>query len=160
MEANEFTGRCHCGNIHYRFSTTQVLNGLPMRRCDCSFCRRHGAVYTSDPSGELELAVKEPEALRKYRFSSGVVDFLICGNCGVLTAALTEIDENTYAVVVANTLDERIPEDDDEKVAAEHLPMNDVQSPTTINLAEETLQEGMARRKRNWIGRVTLNYPS
>ncbi len=141
METSEFTGRCHCGNIRYRFTTTQASDSLPLRRCDCSFCRRHGAVYTSDPSGELVLEVKVPEALKKYRFSSGVVDFLICGNCGVLTAAVAEIDDHLYGVVVTNSMDEPI-----------------VRTPEEKKFTDESVQEGLARRKRHWIGKVTVNY--
>ncbi len=141
METNEFTGRCHCGNIRYRFTTRHGLHELPLRRCNCTFCRKHGAVYISDPSGELAIEVKDPDALRKYRFSSEIVDFLICGNCGVMTTAVATIDESIYAVVVANSMDELM-----------------VRSPEEKKFEGESVQDGMARRKRHWIGKVTLSH--
>lgn len=141
MENNEFTGRCHCGNIRYRLSTHRNLNELPVRRCNCSFCRKHGAVYTSDPSGVLDIDIKEPEAVKKYRFSSGVVEFLICANCGVMTAATASIDGNLYGVIIANSMDDPIATTPEEK-----------------KFAEETLQDGLERRKRNWIQRVSISY--
>lgn len=141
MENNEFTGRCHCGNIRYRFTTRLGLHELPLRRCNCSFCRKQGAAYTSDPSGELAIEIKKPQAIKKYRFSSGVVDFLICDNCGVMTAATASIDGNLYGVIVANSMDESIATTAEE-----------------TKFADESLQDGLARRKRNWIRRVSIGY--
>ena len=143
MEKNEFTGSCHCGNIRYRFTTRLGLHELPLRRCNCGFCRKQGAAYASDPSGDLALEIKEPEALKKYRFSSGVVDFLICRNCGVMTTAIASIDGNLYGVIVANSLDDPITTTPEEK-----------------EFTNESVEDGLQRRKRNWIGKVTVNFPS
>jgi len=136
---HESTGGCHCGNISYRFVSAQAAAELPVRRCNCSFCRRHGATYTADPEGALDVEVNDPELVGSYRFATEVVDFIICRRCGVMPFALTTIDDRPYAVIAANSMDD-IP-------AAE---------PTTLQLVDETAQEGMARRKRTWISRVSL----
>ena len=41
------TGGCHCGNMRVAFETSLDPRNLPLRGCQCSFCRRHGAVATS-----------------------------------------------------------------------------------------------------------------
>jgi len=141
---NEYTGKCHCGNIRYRYITRHAPQEVPVRHCSCEFCRRHGVAYTSDPSGELAVEVGFSDSVKRYRFSTRVVDFLLCIRCGVMTVALTRIDDNDYAVLNANTLDG--------DVALSSIKMD---------VSAETPEEGQARRKRNWIGQVSLhNCPS
>jgi hypothetical protein len=137
--SNTLTGSCHCGNIRYRLFTARQRDALPLRACRCSFCRRVGARYTSDPEGELRIAITDPAALSRYRFTSGVVAFLVCTRCGGMPAAVTEIDRRTHAVVNANTLD---------------TPL-DGEAPT-VDFSGETPQEGEERRRRSWISRVTI----
>lgn len=82
-------GSCHCGRLRIEFSTGQDPTGFTPRACDCSFCRKHGAAYVSDPAGQLSVSVRE-DALRKYRQGSDTADFLLCGKCGVLVAVVFE----------------------------------------------------------------------
>src|ERR671939_662142 len=49
--AAKLEGTCHCGNIAIVLETGQDPRSLPLRACDCSFCRKHGARTTSDPEG-------------------------------------------------------------------------------------------------------------
>lgn len=135
----EYTGKCHCGNIRYRYLASETQQVLPVRNCSCEFCRRHGAAYTSDPAGRLEIDVEAPGFVQKYRFSTKVVDFLLCTRCGVMITALTRIDGHDYAALNANTLDGDV-----------------MLSSTAMDVSAETPEEGEARRKRNWIGRVIL----
>jgi len=136
---NEFDGSCHCGNIGYRLLTGRKADELPLRRCGCSFCRRVGARYTSDPQGELHIRILDPAAVSRYRFASEVVEFLVCARCGCMPVALCQIDGGTYAVINANTLNTPLDGDAD-----------------LVDFSAGTPQEGKARRRRNWIGRVTV----
>jgi hypothetical protein len=102
-------GGCHCGNMKVAFETSLDPNVLPLRACQCSFCRRHGAVTTSDPAGRLLIEVGRPESLVRYRFALGITDFLLCRACGVYVAAVMEADGGPLGVVNVNTLDEREP---------------------------------------------------
>jgi hypothetical protein len=138
---NAFTGSCHCGNIRYRLFTVHQRDALPLRACRCSFCRRAGARYTSDPEGELRIAIANPAALSRYRFASGVVEFIVCTRCGGMPAAVTEIDSRTHAVVNANTLD--TPLDGDAPA---------------VDFSGETPQEGEERRRRTWISHVVFEF--
>jgi hypothetical protein len=82
-----YTGACHCGDLSIRYRTGLTPAQWPLRECQCSFCRKHAMLSTSDPDGEVVLAVRAPDALKRYRFATGVTDFLLCGRCGVYIGA-------------------------------------------------------------------------
>lgn len=46
-----YDGACHCGRLRVRYTTQIRPEDWQLRACDCSFCRRHGARTTTDPSG-------------------------------------------------------------------------------------------------------------
>ena len=66
------------------------LNPINSRTCDCEFCKKHSASYISDPSGKLIFTINEQSKLNKYHQGSGIVDFLVCNNCGVLVGGCYE----------------------------------------------------------------------
>lgn len=82
-----YTGGCHCGNLAIEYKTALEPDNWPLRECQCSFCRKHAMLSTSDPNGEVLIVVRDPACLRRYRFATGVTDFLICANCGVYIGA-------------------------------------------------------------------------
>jgi hypothetical protein len=102
-------GACHCGNLKVAFETDVDPAALQLRACQCSFCRRHGAVTTSDPGGRLRIDVDQPELFVRYRFALGITDFLVCRTCGVYVAAVMPDDGGSLGVVNVNVLDEREP---------------------------------------------------
>src|SRR5439155_217050 len=59
------------------------LHHLALRADTCSFCRRHGARTTSDPSGHVAITVHHPDQLLRYRFGLRTADFLVCTRCGI-----------------------------------------------------------------------------
>ena len=98
-------GACHCGNLRYEFETALAPEELPLRACQCTFCRAHGALSTSDPKGSVRIQVQDAGLLQRYRFGLGITDFLICRRCGVYLLAMMEIEGHHYAVLSANVLD-------------------------------------------------------
>src|SRR5215831_15619323 len=48
-------GRCHCGNIAFALTWEPDPVEIPARACTCSFCVKHGGVWTSYPSGALAV---------------------------------------------------------------------------------------------------------
>jgi hypothetical protein len=102
-------GGCHCGNVAVLFETALDPHALSLRACQCSFCRRHGGITTSDPAGQLVVEVREREQLQRYRFALGITDFLVCRTCGVYVAAVMETDGRVLGVLNVNVLDEREP---------------------------------------------------
>ena len=130
-----YAGRCHCGNIEVSFEATRSASELQLRECACSFCRRHGAAGVSDPSGKVEITLRAPGEVSRYRFGLRTADFLVCRACGVYVGAVCSIEGVTYAVLNASVLDER---------AAFTRP------PVHEDFEGETAAERMTRRRRTW----------
>ena len=128
-------GRCHCGRIGFRFDTLLAPQDLPLRRCGCSFCRRHGARTTSDAAGSVQFEIGEPTALRRYRFGLRSADFLLCAECGTYLAALIETAAGAYTTLNANCFEQ-----------AEAL----TQDAPIVVYENETLEQRMARRVARW----------
>jgi hypothetical protein len=129
-------GQCRCGNIIVVFETTTDPRVLPLRACQCSFCRRHGGVTTSDPAGRLVVEVHQPEQLQRYRFALGITDFLLCRTCGVYVAATTETDGRVLGVLNVNVLDEREPF---------------ARQPEPMQYGSETAADRGTRRAKVWM---------
>jgi hypothetical protein len=99
-------GGCHCGNISVEFETALDPATLPLRACQCSFCRKHGARTTSDPKGRLSVSAREGGLLR-YRFALGITDFVVCRACGVYVAATMQAATGVLGTLNVNVLDDR-----------------------------------------------------
>lgn len=105
--SRSFEGGCHCGAIALRFETDIDPAELPLRHCQCSFCRRHGNLSASDPAGLAEIRYARKEDCRPYRFGLGITDFHRCPHCGVFVAATSDSEKGLLAVINVNALDER-----------------------------------------------------
>ena len=99
--ATTHAGGCHCGAIRLTFESDGPLSP---RACQCGFCRRHGARSVSDPHGLATLAIDD--GVIRYRFGSGVTDFLICGRCGVYVGAQVTIDGRHFVTLNLNAFDD------------------------------------------------------
>ncbi|MEL7487929.1 MAG: aldehyde-activating protein [Pseudomonadota bacterium] len=82
-----FDGSCHCGAATVRLESRSTPAALGVRTCQCTFCRRHGAVNISDPDG-LAIIDADHDDILRYRFGLRTADFLICRRCGVYIAAV------------------------------------------------------------------------
>lgn len=132
-------GRCHCGNIAFSLTWEPDPAEIPARACTCSFCIKHGGVWTSNPSGALEVAVEDSSLISRYAFGTRTAEVQICTRCGVVPLVTSLIDGRLYAAVSVNAL---------EGVDPSLLR----RAPATFD-AEE-LDTRLARRKRNWIANV------
>ncbi len=105
----ELRGGCHCGNIRVVYKTAMAPEDTQPRACQCAFCRKHNTAAISDPSGDLEITVKDADLLSRYQFGHKAADFLICKTCGVYVAAFMPDpdDERGYATLMSFALDER-----------------------------------------------------
>ena len=54
------------------------------RRCNCSICRRKGAIVASVPLSGLKV-VKGAEKLRLYQFDTKEAEHYFCSICGIYT---------------------------------------------------------------------------
>lgn len=88
-------GHCHCGAVRVALETAKPPGELPLRACQCGFCRTRGALTTADPDGRLSVE----GAIDRYRFGLKITDFLICAECGTYVAAVSEVEGRTLGVV-------------------------------------------------------------
>jgi hypothetical protein len=98
-------GRCHCGAIGFEYSTAKPVGGWPVRACQCSFCLKHGAAYTSDPAGSVRFLHEDASAVSRYRFGQKTADFIFCGRCGGYLGAVTEEDGQPLMVINLRAFD-------------------------------------------------------
>jgi hypothetical protein len=105
---HKLNGGCHCGNILVEIFLARSSSEYNPRACDCDFCRKHGALYVSDPLGPLLIRIKDEREIGRYRQGSGIADCLLCRNCGVLVGALYPSDGRLYATVNTKIIDDRV----------------------------------------------------
>lgn len=132
-------GSCHCGNLSYVLDWRGDADAIPARACTCSFCRKHGAVWTADPAAALEVRVREPAAHSTYRFETATADFHVCARCGAVPLVTSAIEGRVHAVVNVNTFDDVDPS----RLRRAEVSFD----------GEETASR-LARRQRGWIGQV------
>ncbi len=102
--AASYPGQCHCGAIGFDYSTDLTPQNWSVRACQCSFCRAHGAHYTSDANGSVSFRFSKPDALERYRFGLRTADFLVCRNCGVFIGAVLTTGRGSFAALNLNAL--------------------------------------------------------
>lgn len=84
---------CHCGAVRLGFPTLDLASA---RRCDCSLCRRKGAIVVSVPLPEL--TVEAGETLRLYQFNTMTAEHYFCGVCGIYTHHRRRSNPSEYGV--------------------------------------------------------------
>jgi hypothetical protein len=134
-------GQCHCGAVSVAIDAAAA--DLPLRACQCGFCRRHGAATTSRPDAPISFTA-EAGALSRYRFGQKLSDFLLCKACGCYVGSTTQIDGGWYAILNVRGVD---------------LPGFDGRIPEPMVYDGETPETRTARRKARWSPAV-LTAPS
>ena len=132
---NTWHGGCHCGNLKTRFVTNETVDALPVRECQCGFCRRHGVRTTTDPNGHVSLTIQSSVLLSRYSHGLGIADFFVCSRCGTYVAAVMQTEDASYATLNINTLTEN--------------PFGERRG-TAANYAAEDAAGRAARRVRMW----------
>ncbi len=86
---------CHCGAVELEL---QLPDGIvDPRRCNCSICRRKGAVVASVPLSGLRIA-KGEEQLALYRFDSREAEHYFCKICGIYTHHKRRSNPDQYGI--------------------------------------------------------------
>lgn len=132
-------GHCHCGNITFSLETGTAAATIPARACTCSFCVRHGGVWTASPHGSLSVVVNDPARVNRYAFGTRTAAFHVCMECGVVPLATSVVDGHEYGIVNVNTLA------DVEESMLER---------SRVSFDGEAEGERLTRRARHWIPHV------
>jgi len=137
-------GSCHCGNISFGLTWEPEPSEIPARVCGCTFCTKHGGVWTSNPAGALTVAVREPALVSQYSFGTSTALFHICARCGNVPLVTSEIEHRVYAVVNVNAFD--------------NVPPSSLRR-TAADFEGESVDTRLARRRRGWIAKVEFVAP-
>ena len=130
-----YAGQCHCGALQVQYQTGILPASWTLRACQCSFCRIHAMLSTSDPAGSLAFQSVQGSALQRYRFGSRSADFLICRTCGVYIGAICAGATGRFGIVNVRTL----------RPFPDGLP-----APTSMSYDDESPGERLARRAARW----------
>lgn len=138
----QIAGSCHCRNITFTLDWTPDPSEIAARACTCSFCVKHGGLWTSCPTGSLEVRVADGSRVNAYAFGTATARFHVCSVCGVVPFVTSRIDGVLYAVVSVNAFDGVDP------ALLRRSP---------VSFDGEGTDDRLARRQRNWIPRVALH---
>ena len=87
-------GSCHCGAVQFEVRTPLT----PAARCNCSLCRRKGALMSPMfPAAALTI-VKGEEALTLYQFNTRTARHYFCKHCGIYPFHQTRKDPLQWRV--------------------------------------------------------------
>lgn len=73
---------CHCGTIVLELDLPDGI--VDPRRCDCSMCRRRGAIVASVPLSGIKV-LQGKSALTLYQFNTQTAKHYFCVHCGIYT---------------------------------------------------------------------------
>jgi hypothetical protein len=73
---------CHCGSVELELALPDGI--VNPRRCDCSICRRKGAIVASVPLSGIRI-VRGEDVLKLYQFNTKTAKHFFCSNCGIYT---------------------------------------------------------------------------
>jgi hypothetical protein len=94
MSAELLQGSCHCGAVKFEVRTEIV----PAGRCNCSLCRRKGALMTPlFPASHLKILNGE-DSLTLYQFNTKVAKHYFCKHCGIYPFHQTRKDPQQWRV--------------------------------------------------------------
>ena len=141
---SSYEGRCHCGAVRFTYTTAKSPAAWPVRACQCSFCRAHGARTTADPQGSVSFSVADPAKLRRYRFGTAQADFFVCAECGVYMAAVLTTPRGRFATLNVNTIG----------------GVSDVPPAEPVTYDAESSEQRIARREQRWTPVAALEEAS
>ncbi len=135
-------GSCHCGNLSFQLAWEPSPTEIPARACTCTFCTKHGGVWTSWPSATLRVAVRDASLMSNYAFGTRTAEFHVCARCGIVPVVSSRLDGRLYAVVSVNAFDGIAPS---------------LIRRTAASFDGEGQGERLERRKRSWIANVEFS---
>ncbi|MBA5606814.1 GFA family protein [Duganella sp. FT3S] len=89
---------CHCGAVVLELDLPDGI--VDPRRCDCSMCRRRGAIAASVPLAGLRV-VQGADALTLYQFNTHTAKHYFCSRCGIYTHHQRRSNPHQYGYNVA-----------------------------------------------------------
>ena len=133
--SQSYEGTCHCRSVGFVYRTALQPEEWSIRACQCTFCRTHAALSTSDPRGSLEFFEHVPAVLSRYRFGLRTADFLTCRNCGAYIGAMMRSGSKGFGIINVRVL---------------QSVLDRLQEAQPMDYENEGLAARMARRENRW----------
>ena len=86
---------CHCGAVELEISLPDGI--VDPRRCNCSICRRKGAIVGSVPLADIKI-VKGEDKLGLYQFDTKEAEHYFCRVCGIYTHHRRRSNPHQYGI--------------------------------------------------------------
>lgn len=84
---------CHCGAVKIELHLPDGI--VNPRRCDCSICRRKGAIVASVSLDGIRI-IAGKEYLSLYQFNTNTAKHYFCSICGIYTHHQRRSNPNEY----------------------------------------------------------------
>jgi hypothetical protein len=94
MSAELLHGACHCGAVKFEVRTPVE----PASRCNCSLCRRRGALMSPAFAADQLKIVSGEDALTMYQFNTRVAKHYFCRHCGIYPFHQTRTNPKLWRV--------------------------------------------------------------
>ena len=75
-----YRGSCHCGAVRFSFESEPIESGI---RCNCSICRRRGAVMSDRYYLPESMTVELTQPLGVYHWGDRDMNHWFCTTCGI-----------------------------------------------------------------------------
>ena len=92
-DSKTYLGTCHCGKVTFEVQ----LDLTAASDCNCSLCRRKGAIWHPAPESALRVLSGE-DNLHLYQFGTMTAKHYSCSHCGISTFTRPRIDPTRWGV--------------------------------------------------------------
>ena len=92
------TGQCHCGAVRFEVDFANGIGAL--NRCNCSICRKKGAVMASVSLANFRLIAGGDESTL-YQWNTNIAKHHFCSICGIYTHHRRRSEPDQIAINVA-----------------------------------------------------------
>lgn len=93
-----FKGSCHCGAVQFEIQNQSQLENL--KRCDCSLCRKKGAIMATAKLEDL-VVTKGEDKLSLYQWNTKTARHNFCSICGIYTHHQRRVAPDEFGFNVA-----------------------------------------------------------
>jgi hypothetical protein len=90
-----YRGSCHCGRVTFELDA----DIRRVTECNCSICRRKGALWHGAADASLRILSGEAD-LTLYQFGTKTAKHYFCGRCGVSAFSRPRLNPAMWAVNV------------------------------------------------------------
>jgi hypothetical protein len=95
MTTSTHRGSCHCGRVTFELDAGIAF----VVDCNCSICRRRGALWHGATDAQLRILTGETD-LALYQFGTHTAKHFFCRHCGIHPFVRPRLDPKKWAVNV------------------------------------------------------------